>query len=243
MRAAFLLPPILLGLLVAAPPAAAAPSWLWPPPLELAGELASADYGTLADFDAHREGSVGGSLDRPRNYRYGYEGGQLSGFRLGLRLHPQLVLRWSRLYGESRYEASVDGQPLAHDPGGLPPVQLPDVDLRADWITLAMSSSRLEWKGVQPVLQLGYGWLLQSQQARPDQARAQFQPLGRPPRNYSDSDRGIEVGAGLRWRWRALRVGADLRSFHWRWAPDDQYVPERTVHLWAGSLWAGVGLF
>lgn len=227
---------------LAASPASAAPSWAWPPKLELAGEFAGVSYGNLADFTGYRP-TADDQLDEPREYRFGYENGSLAGFRVGLRLHPELVLSWSRLYGDTRYEVEIDGQVQIHQPDGLPPVQLPDVELRADWISLALSSSRLRWNGVQPVLRLGYGWLLQSQRARPDQEDADFQLLGRPPRNYSDSDRGIEAGLGLRWRWRALRVGAELRSFHWRYAPDDPFVPEKTAHLWAGSLSAGLGLF
>jgi hypothetical protein len=171
-------------------------------------------------------------LDVPRYYRYGLRDEAVQGFRVGVRVRDQFELSWHHLTAHSRYQAWIDGVQLVEDP--LDPfTKLPVVDMSFDLIGVGWRIAELERARIAPHLRLGFGWVLSSQEG-------EFQVLARPRDNFSDSDKTIEFSGGLDWRWRHYEVGAEIRTFHWRFDTDDPAVPSRITHAWMWSLRAGV---
>jgi hypothetical protein len=172
-------------------------------------------------------------IDQPLPLRYTLADGSITGFRLGLAVHSQLEILWSRLWSSSRARVFADGQELVSNPDAVPAVLLPDVDVRIDMITLGYRIAQLEYFHVAPVVRLGYGWVLTSQSE-------DIVLPGRVPANYSDSDKALEASLGLTWRWKAMELGAEFRSFHWRWDPEDALIPARNTRAWMASGWGAV---
>jgi hypothetical protein len=182
-------------------------------------------FDPLADYTQLDPGT-----NLPENRRYELASANVLGLRVGLRLHEELDFLWSRMYATSRYRVFINGEEAQPVEDGVAPVRLPDVETRFDLFSFRYRPARIRLGPIQPMAGLGLGWLLLSQQG-------EFRPPGELPKDYSDSDFGWELSAGLESRWRWLRAGVEGRSFHWRWDPQDEFVPARTTHAWMLSAW------
>jgi len=192
--------------------------------------VVGADYGPvwfdyLADYT-----QLDPATNRPENRRYELSDEQFLGLRLGLRLHRELDFVWSRLYATPRYRVFINGEEALPVEDEAAPVRLPELDVRFDLLSFRYRPEPLRLGPLRPIVSGGLGWLLLSQQG-------EFRPPGELPKDYSDSDFGWELGLGLESQWRWIRGGIEGRSFHWRWDPEDEFVPARTTHAWMLSLW------
>jgi hypothetical protein len=198
-----------------------------------AGEMR---FSQLLDFTDFAFAPGEGSLDLPREYRYEYRDGDATGFRLGVEFNDEFEVIWSRVELESSYRILVDDVELVDDT--VTRVSIPDIDFRFDMISLGYQPAALRRWGVGPRLRAGYGWVLHSESGP-------LQPLAIRGANHSDSDKGFEFSGGLEGRWRWLRAGAEIRTFHWRWSPNDppnegeDRVPSTTAHSMQFGFWAG----
>jgi len=203
--------------------------------LFVAGEAGSLLFDELAEFTGYVEGASG-QPDRAESLRYDLADASAFGFSAGLELGPDVRLSWSRQEARSHLEAFLDGREIQDDPAADPRIDIPRVDLRIDLIALTYRPQRLAWGGVGPYVRVGYGWFLMSQ-------RRPFRPTpSRLPRNFSDSDGTTEATVGAEARWRFLRAGAELRTLHWQWDPEDDKVPGRTTHAVSPVYWLGISL-
>ncbi len=220
---------ILAGALLLAGPGRSEAGWL-PFRIETSGEWASVRFSPLASYSrfATEEG------DRPQEREIRFDDTDLRGFRVGISPHPDIELGWSRLFGITNYEVDVNGVGAIHgDDSAGPAILLGRLDLRFDLISLRLRPSKLAWGPVRPVIGLGYGWVLQSQQNP-------FRPPNSLPVDYSDSDKAVEATLGVESGWKIFRGGAQLRSVHWRWDSEDPKIPAKTTHAWQFGLWFGV---
>jgi hypothetical protein len=201
--------------------------------IEAAGEWANLRFSPLAEYSRFATG-LNGDRDEQREIRF--DDTDVRGFRVGISPHPDFEFGWSRLLGVTNYEFSVDGVPSIHgDDSAGPAVLLGRVDLRFDLISVRLRPSRFKLGPIRPVLGLGYGWVLQSQQNA-------FRPPNSLPVDYSDSDKAVEATLGLRGEWSRFHGGAQLRSVHWNWNTEDPKIPEHTTHAWSFGLWFGIQL-
>lgn len=201
-----------------------------------AGEAGYVGFGDLANFVAYLQtGGSPGEIDEPLPIRYTLADETAVGFRLGLELYPRLEILWSRLGVSTRARVFANGVELESNPDAVPRVVIPDMDVRFDTISVAYRFDQLTLWNIAPLARVGFGWILTSQ-------KEDLVLPGRLPVDYSDSDKGWEISAGLVWRWRWLQAGGAFRTFHWRWDTEDQFIPARTARAWMASGWVGVRL-
>jgi hypothetical protein len=230
----------------------------WTPPaaragvlgrLHLQGSVEFADF-HFADLARWTRTVPDFPTDSGQEWRLDLEDVGTTGFRVGLLLDDRAELTWSRFLAHTRYRAYIDGQEVTPDLEG-PALFLPEsVDMRFDAVSFGMRLTELRvrasrWLTVDPVARLGYGWVLTSQSG----------PIALgllPEQNFSDSDKMVELSAGLVVRAGPaeilgtsvgpIEVGGELRSFHFRWDAEDpnDYFPARTTYAIAWT--ARVGL-
>jgi hypothetical protein len=212
--------------------------------LEAAFEQAYVAYGSLADFTNVVEPSLGEGLTVPEDWLFELEDETATGFRLAVRLHRDLEISWSHLISNTRYRISRDGVALRTDPEVTAiSTSIPAVDTRFDMITLGMRISRLQTANIVPLVRLGVGWVLTSQQGP---LRFTGLPVSLDEvvtsldRDYSDSDVALEASVGAEWRWRFVSVGVEMRTVHWRWNTGLDFIPSRVVHSFLPMLRIGV---
>ncbi len=195
------------------------------------GEYGRLHVGDLVAFTGYQM-TPPDLLDEPIDYRYALDDATPAGFRLGLRFRRQLDVVWARSWANTCYRVWVDGEEQTADPEGGG-ILLPDVDLRLDLITVAWRVESLRWKGLAPLVRLGMGWILLSQDG-------DFRPPHHPAVDNSDSDIMVDLGGGFEWRWKSLQLGAELQGLLFRWESDDDQVPASSVWAWMASMRAGV---
>lgn len=212
--------------------------------IEAAFEQGYVAYGSLADFTNVDEPNIGEGLTVPEEWLFELEDESATGFRVALRLHPDVEVSWSHLISNTRYRISKDGVALETDPVVTTiSTAIPAVDTRLDMITLGIRISRFELAQIVPLVRIGVGWALTSQQG-PLRFTGLPVAIGEVvtslDRDYSDSDLALETSIGAEWRWRFLSVGAELRGVHWRWDAGLDVVPPKVVHSFLPVLRIGV---
>ncbi len=198
----------------------------WPRPhLSLGGVVGQASFGNLVDFLAFQPNGNG-----PETIRAQYADADFRGFRVGLRLHPDLEVTWTRQTGDSRYRYWLDGVEAVDGLQDGVEVRLAPVDLRVDVLGFTFRPQAWRRWGIGPVLNAGMGWIDQRAQGdfRPPQ---QFFGL-----DWDDTDLLGAIGLGLEGRWHFLRAALEWNTLHWRFEPADGRFPRETVHATLPSL-------
>lgn len=206
----------------------------WPRP-QFGFEFASVQFSPLVDFVAFREGvPESGIPDVPQPRRLEPEDTDFRGFSLGLSLHPDLVVAWTRHTGQSQLKWFVDGQERfdGQERDGVT-TRLPEFDYTLQVFSLRWAPGAVRWRDrVGPVLGLGIGSIDQEQTG----------PLntdGRPL-EWGDQDTVFEAMTGVELRVPYARAGFDVRMARWVFEPESTTVPAETVIAWQWVGWLRV---
>lgn len=207
----------------------------WPRP-QLGVEMSSVRFSPLVDFVAFREGvPESGIPDLPQPRLLEAEDTELNGFSLGLSLHPDLVVAWTRHTGSSQLRWFVDGTERfdGQQADGVT-TRLPEFEYTLQVYSLRWAPGRVRWRDrVGPVVGLGIGSIDQEQDG-------ELNTDGRPL-EWGDRDTVFEAMAGVEGRTRYARAGLDVRMARWVFEPASTTVPAEVVIAWQWVGWLRVG--